>query len=49
MREFAEKVSERGALQAVGTGRPKAQNGQRKSRVTEVLSAFCSGQGGGGM
>lgn len=45
MRKFAEKVSERGELQAVGTGRSKAQNGQRKSKVTEVLSAFCSGGG----
>ena len=44
MREFAEKVSERGELK-VETGRPKAQNGQRKNKVTKVLSAFCRGGG----
>ena len=27
------------------TGRQKAQNGQRKNKVTKVLSAFCRGGG----
>lgn len=45
VREFTEKVSERGELQAVGTGRLKVQNSQRKNKVTKVLSAFCRGGG----